>query len=219
MREPNIIGTGSSGNATIIDGILLDCGMPMKQIKPYIKEIKLVLLTHIHSDHFNGATIKAIHSLRPTVRFACGSHLAVALKALNVSPLVIDIMSPGQTYSYGPVDIEPVELVHNVPNYGYKIRFSDGVSLIYATDTSSLNGIEAKNYNYYLIEANHTEQDIHDRIKQKELEGIYAYEYQAAQNHLSREKADEWIYKNSGPSSLIYYMHEHISQHNEVNNG
>lgn len=214
MIEPLIIGTGSSGNATIIGGILLDCGMPMKQIKPYLKEIKLVCLTHIHSDHFNSATIKAIHELRPTVRFVCGLHLAVKLNEMGINPLVIDIVSPEMVYDYGAFDIEPVELVHNVTNYGYKIKFRDGVSLIYATDTSSLNGIVAKNYDYYLIEANHTEQDIHDRIKQKELDGVYAYEYQAAQNHLSREKADEWIYKNIGANSLIYYMHEHKGANN-----
>lgn len=45
-----IIGTGSSGNALVLNGcILLDCGMPFKKIKPYLKELKLVFVSHCHS--------------------------------------------------------------------------------------------------------------------------------------------------------------------------
>lgn len=48
--EYEIIGTGSSGNAVVINGsILMDCGLPWNKIKPYAKNLKIVLLTHIHS--------------------------------------------------------------------------------------------------------------------------------------------------------------------------
>lgn len=43
----NIIGTGSSGNAVLYDNsILVDIGLPYSKIKPYVKNIKLLLLTH-----------------------------------------------------------------------------------------------------------------------------------------------------------------------------
>lgn len=48
--EYEILATGSSGNCTIINhSIAIDIGIPYKKIAPYAKELKLVLLTHIHS--------------------------------------------------------------------------------------------------------------------------------------------------------------------------
>lgn len=45
-----VINTGSDGNAVVISKmILIDCGVSFKKIEPYIKTLKLVLLTHIHS--------------------------------------------------------------------------------------------------------------------------------------------------------------------------
>ena len=48
-----IISSCSSGNATIIrDIILIDCGVTFKRLEKYYKKLKIVFLTHIHSDHF-----------------------------------------------------------------------------------------------------------------------------------------------------------------------
>ncbi len=45
-----VVATGSTGNAVILnDQILIDIGVPFKKIEPYMKNLKLVLLTHIHS--------------------------------------------------------------------------------------------------------------------------------------------------------------------------
>lgn len=44
-----ILATGSSGNCVIInDSIAIDMGIPFKKIKPYAKQLRLVLLTHVH---------------------------------------------------------------------------------------------------------------------------------------------------------------------------
>ena len=52
--EYNIISTGSKGNAVVInDVILIDCGVSFRALKDVYKNIKIVLLTHIHSDHFS----------------------------------------------------------------------------------------------------------------------------------------------------------------------
>ena len=57
--EYEIISSSSTGNATIIrDIILIDCGVTFKKLEKYYKKLKIVLLTHIHSDHFNNATFK-----------------------------------------------------------------------------------------------------------------------------------------------------------------
>ena len=48
--ECEVIQTGSKGNCVILDGrIAVDMGVTYKSIEPYLKDLKLVLLTHIHS--------------------------------------------------------------------------------------------------------------------------------------------------------------------------
>lgn len=45
-----IIASGSSGNAVVINGFLMiDCGISFKSLKNVYKNLKIVLLTHIHS--------------------------------------------------------------------------------------------------------------------------------------------------------------------------
>ena len=72
IPQYKIIATGSKGNAILYHNcILVDCGVPFTLLKPYYKDIKLVLLTHIHGDHFNIQTIKKLAFERPSIRFGC----------------------------------------------------------------------------------------------------------------------------------------------------
>ena len=71
MIRYNIIATGSTGNAVKINDILIDCGVSFKKLKDVYKHIKLVLLTHEHSDHFRTPTIRKLAAERPTLRFGC----------------------------------------------------------------------------------------------------------------------------------------------------
>lgn len=48
--EYDIIATGSRGNAVVINNnILIDVGVPFKSLENFYKNLKIVLLTHIHS--------------------------------------------------------------------------------------------------------------------------------------------------------------------------
>ncbi len=48
--EYEIISSGSQGNAVVINkNILIDVGVSFKALKNVYKDLKLVLLTHIHS--------------------------------------------------------------------------------------------------------------------------------------------------------------------------
>lgn len=216
MRIPyHIISTGSKGNAVIInDFILVDCGVPYKAIKPFVSQLKLVLLTHIHSDHFRPSTLRRLSSERPTLRFACGSWLVSDLVAAGVSSQNIDILECGTMYRYGICDVIPVSLVHNVPNCGYKIHFREG-KVFYATDTNNLNGIAAKDYDLYMVEANYEDDVILQKIADKKEAGEYAYEIQAMKNHLSKAKCDDFIYRNIGSAGEYVYLHCHVEEDSE----
>lgn len=208
----NVVSTGSKGNAVVInDCILIDCGVPFKLLASHTKALKLVLLTHEHGDHFNAATVRKLHQQRPTLRFGCCEWMIPHLLAAGVDSRVIDVYVPylPAFLMYGPsLSIRTQMLTHNVPNCGYHIHMN-GKRLFYATDTGTLDGVEAKGYDWYLVEANHTEADIAARIAEKQAVGEYAYEYRAAENHLSREQAEDWLYQQMGPHSQYVFLHGH----------
>ena len=80
MIDYNIIATGSKGNAVVIDQkILIDCGVSFKALSKVYRALKLVLLTHIHGDHFQPTTLRLLAEKRPTLRFACCAWLCKPL--------------------------------------------------------------------------------------------------------------------------------------------
>ena len=140
----NVIATGSDGNATIInESIVVDIGVPYKAIKHHVKRFQLVLLTHIHGDHFNPATVKRLAMERPTIRWGCCEWMVKPLLDAGVYKRQIDVYLPDHfaRYSRQGISIKPVRTPHNVPNCAYQIKTPDG-SAFYATDCGSLDGIE-----------------------------------------------------------------------------
>lgn len=213
----NIIATGSSGNAVLInDEILIDIGVPWAKLKPYAKQIKLVLLTHVHGDHFKPATVRALHRERPAVRFGCCEWMVEPLVDAGVSKRVIDVVStnsndPALMYK-GIAIVQPWPTPHNVPNCAWTISIQTGENwedIFYATDLATLDGIEAKNYTMYFLEANHSRAEIEARIAAKHAAGEFAYEEAAARNHMSREQAEDWLARNAGPNSKYILLHQH----------
>lgn len=211
--DVEVIATGSQGNAVVIGGeILIDCGVPYKKIAHIVPTLKLVLLTHRHQDHFNPTTIRRLHKERPTLRFGCCEWLVSCLVKASVSPGVIDIYNPlfGCVYGYAKnrILVSPFTLCHDVENCGYQITYKRE-KILYATDTSTLDHVTAKGFDLYLIEANHTEDELADRIQRKTESGEYVYEHRVERTHLSRESADAWLAMNAGRDSKVIYLHQH----------
>lgn len=214
----NIISTGSKGNAVIInDRLLIDCGVNYKQLSPYVSGLQLVLLTHIHGDHFYPSTIRKLAKMRPTLRFGCCRWLVKPLIELGVQKWRIDVYIPDLINNYGEnLKVQTFLLCHNVPNCGYRI-YIDGEKLFYATDTNNLIGITAPNYDLYMVEANYEDEEIQERIRAKEEAGIFPYEYNVLKNHLSKQKCDDFIAANAGAKSEYIYMHGHIDKEENKN--
>lgn len=199
-----IINSNSEGNGLIIeDTILIDCGITFKSIKDYYKKLEIVLLTHIHQDHFNKSTIKKLASERPTLRFGCCHWLVKELIECGVNKKNIDIYEIGKIYSYRYFKVIPINLYHDVPQCGYKLKIN-GNKLIYATDTERINHIDAKNYDYYFIEGNYeNDEELHSRAVND------FYELRVKKTHLSKVQATEWLMQNMGENSKYVFMHEH----------
>lgn len=211
----DILATGSSGNALVINGeILVDCGVPMKKLRESgcLKSLQLVLLTHEHGDHFNSATVRALHRERPALRWVCCKWMVPLLLEDGVDKCAIILVKPGKWYQCGfPIQFRAETLIHDVENCGYHLKL-DYETAFYATDTGTLDHIEAKNYDYYLIESNHTKAEIEARIADKLSRGEFSYEVRSARNHLSQEQALEWLARNAGPNSQYVFLHQHMEK-------
>lgn len=209
-----IIASGSKGNAVVVeDKILIDCGVSFKALKDYYQNIKIILLTHIHSDHFNKKTISKLAKERPTLRFGCCEWLVQDLINCGVDKRNIDLYESDYSYPYSSeLEVGIFELNHDVPNCGYKI-FINNFKYFYATDTCSLDNVEAKDYDMYFIEGNYEDKDELEKRKQKHIEkGEYYYEDRVEKTHLSQVKATEWLMKNMKTNSKYIFMHQHMER-------
>ncbi|MCL2220983.1 MAG: MBL fold metallo-hydrolase [Oscillospiraceae bacterium] len=216
MVDYEIIATGSKGNALVLNNsILIDLGVPWKAIKGVSHKLQLVILTHKHGDHFNRSTIRRLAQERPTVRWCVPEWLVERLLACEVKKRNIDVMEMDKRVSYSFfLSVCPQKTTHNVENCCWHIFIHDNekgapVSVFYATDTNSLDRIEAKGYDLYFVEANYTESEITERIRRKQENDEFVHEWEVLKNHLSKESAEDWLYKNMAQHSQYVLLHQH----------
>lgn len=200
----NVLKSGSHGNCVIyLDSIAVDMGIPYKIIEPYKKQLKLVLIGHYHSDHLKLSTIQKLAFEHPLLRFAGGQFIKDKLPGIKN----FDVLESGKIYDYGQFKISPVTLYHDCPTFGFRI-FQGETKILHCTDTYTLEGISAPNYDLYSIEHNYCEESINKRIEEKQKRGEFCYEIGAKNSHLSEQQARDFIFKNRKESSQVLRLHE-----------
>lgn len=214
MIKYEIVSTGSTGNCIIVnDYLMLDCGLSYSKIIKYLDDIKIIFICHEHGDHLKKTTIKRIAYEKPTIKFLVGNFLVNELVELGVNKKNIITFDIGKWYDIGIFKVKMDYLFHDVPNNCLHIEFKNGDKLFYATDTSSMEHIEAKNYNLYLIEANYlTDDELREKIKEQEEKGEYSYYKRVLDTHLSQLQAINWLDKNKGINSEYHFIHQHIDK-------
>ena len=146
------------------------------------------------------------------LRFGCCEWLVESLINCGVSKRNVDIYTDKEVFEYNNFCKIKVDYTnHNVPNCAYHI-FMQKESLFYATDTNDLMNISAKDYDLYMVESNYDEDEILERIRSKVELGQYCYEYEVLNNHLSHEKAMNFIYDNIGSNGKYILMHQHVEK-------
>ena len=206
----NIISSSSKGNCYIYNkDLMLDIGVSFAKIKPYIRNLKLLLLTHRHQDHINRKTLQKLIYEMPTLKIVCGEWMVQLLVDLGVNKKNIYILKLNKKYDLGKYIIEPVEAIHDVPNCGYKITIkATNYRIFHITDTSNVSHIEAKNFNLYCIESNYKDEilEYHKQICGNEDEMYYLD--RVDKTHLSYSKANDFLINNMGDNSQFEYIHQ-----------
>lgn len=204
-----IINSGSDGNCIVIDGFfMIDCGLSYKKIKDKLKNIKLIFISHSHQDHLNKVTIRKISYEKPTIKFVVGSTdlinmlLDCGIRSSNIFALVSN-----KWYDLGMLRLRLEPLEHDVPNHLCKFEINNKRG-IYIVDTNTVDNVDAKNYDLYLIEANYM-QDVLEKHKQELDENCeYDHLYRVQNVHLSYEQANSFLIENMGNNSIYEYIHK-----------
>ena len=205
MGIAKVISSGSEGNAVIYNNaIMVDCGVSFKALEAVKRSLKIVLLTHKHSDHLKIRTLQRLQAERPTLRVACGDFLLEELPCIKN----IDVLQVGKIYDYGAFRVSPVKLYHDVPNFGWRIFLPNGQKIFHATDTVHLEGISAKGYDLYAIEHNYCEEYIQEAIEEARANGEYTHAYGNINTHLSIQQARAFIETNRKESSEVLELHK-----------
>jgi hypothetical protein lmonL_18341 len=205
MIQAKVISSGSEGNAVIYNNaIMVDCGVSLKALQEVKRSLKIVLLTHKHSDHLKIRTLQRLQAERPTLRIACGDFLLEELPCIKN----IDVLQVGKIYDYGAFKVSPIKLYHDVPNFGWRIFLPNGQKIFHATDTVHLEGISAKGYDLYAIEHNYCEEYIQQAIEEARANGEYTHAYGSIKTHLSIQQARAFIEANRKESSEVLELHK-----------
>lgn len=218
----NIISSSSKGNCYIYNkDLMLDIGVNFVKIKPYIRDLKLLLLTHRHQDHINRKTLQKLIYEMPTLKIVCGEWIVQLLIDLGVSKKNIYVLKINKKYDLGKYIIEPVEAIHDVPNCGYKIIIkATNYKIFHITDTSSLDGIEAKGFDMFSIESNYNEelleQHIQECIENNDDENKLFYLQRVAKTHLSDRSCTDFLLENMGNNSIYEKIHQSSYNYKEV---
>lgn len=209
-----IISSSSKGNCIVLNNnILLDCGIAYKHIIKYINNIKIIFISHRHSDHLRPSTIKMIAYQHPNIKFVVAHYLVKDLLELGVlKKNILCITNLNSWYDIGIFKIKLDMLIHDEPNCSISIDLS-GYKVFYATDTSTLDYVNASGYDLYFIEANYeTDEEIQKSIDKSREEGKFNYLERVRHTHLSQLQALDWLNINKSAESVYIFIHQHIEE-------
>lgn len=137
-----------------------------------------------------------------------GSEFVVEkLVECGVSKKNIYILKSGKKYDLGLLKVKLEELYHDTPNYALKWQINDKKG-IYIVDTNSVEHIQAKNYDLYLIENNYQEALLQEHIDNCENKDMLYYLHRVPRTHLSSEQANSFLIENMGENSTYEYIHQ-----------
>ena len=213
----NIIGSSSKGNCIVVEDILmLDCGVTYTKIKKHLSKTKLIFISHSHQDHLLPSTIKKIAYNFPTIKFLTGSEVVVEkLVECGVNKKNIYILKSDKKYDLRLLKVKLEELYHDTSNYALKWQIN-GKKGIYIVDTNSVDHIQAKDYDLYLIENNYQKALLQEHIDNCEDENMLYYLNRVPHTHLSSEQANSFLIENMGDNSVYEYIHQSDYNYKEV---
>ena len=213
-----ILGTGSTGNAVLIDDkILIDCGLGVKKLMPYLSNVRHLFITHRHSDHLNISVLKNITKSLSQSIIRYGLHVntdcynMIRDKAPDLAEIIeTDRLTGSSDFEIKMGDdiyrVETYPLYHDVENQGFVFTKNGQSTLIHATDTSTMKDAPQRQYDVILVEGNYDESKLIEYLQSEDRNT----RYRAARNlrHLSIQAHENFVKSHSHPETQSLMLHE-----------
>lgn len=205
------IASGSSGNAYIVSDahttILLECGIPFKQIQKAInfEPIDACLISHSHQDH-----CKAVNDI---LKAGIDVYMLSETKAeLNLPDRHnLHTIEPHQPfYISSRWKIHPFEVSHDVPNTGYILSASLGEQIVFFTDTYYTKHT-FPNTTHWIVECNFIKEKLDNNLYQGDLHTTLRN--RIVKSHMSLETLKDMFKANDLSMTKEIYL-THLSDSN-----
>ena len=218
----NVLGSGSSGNATLIVSgetrILIDCGLPAREIARRLvavgetaDRLDAIVITHEHSDHIRGlaALVKNLDIRVFISPFALKSAKAgIEERSLNS----VEHIAADKPFEIDSIKLRPIRAPHDsadplvfaVESQGVKIAVVTDLGHIPKSVSDSLKGMDA-----LVLEANH---DL-DRLKASPYPWSLKQRVMSKRGHLSNDETARFL-REDYDGSARYVVLAHLSREN-----
>ncbi len=162
-----LLGSGSSGNATLVSSgdthLLIDCGLFARRIVRQLGELGVspdrlsgILITHEHTDHVRGlgTLLRGLEVPVVLSRLTAGG-----ISSLN-GDVALQFFDVGEPFKIGRLEIHPFAVSHDAADpCGFTFR-SRGVQVSYVTDLGCMTELvrqRVQGAHCLVIESNHDE--------------------------------------------------------------
>lgn len=230
FTDITMYGSGSSGNSLYIKpyNVIIDLGLSYKHYDENIfYDIKYILLTHEHGDHFHVASIDRISKKFPHITFVLSEHLLEKAKEifnkknrdfskinyqiLTDKPIIYEIKNDNYAViTYTVTDHG------DIPNVSYTIKGFEPINnienpvILYASDLTTTEpkhhteGLpKDESYNLMFLEANYSAEEVYDVLQHD------PYDRKALGNlrHLSEDSAFNYVRRYLDSNGLFIPLH------------
>lgn len=209
-----VVGSGSSGNSYILksggDVLIIDIGCKFAEIIRFVDDLRKIAgcaATHTHLDHLNKSTAKEF--IRRGIPVFCGEKVYEELlkegSIRGIKPLPM-----AQKTFVGGFTIQPFEVSHNVPNYGFLIVTPTKERIVFVTDAMGCP-YNFKDIDCIMVECNHDDDTLIDNFVNAEQSRSHP------ENHMGLEDCIDFCKRNVSLSTkqivLIHMSHTNINEY------
>ena len=191
--------SGSQGNLSVINNVIVDFGVSLKEFKSLInlEGIKYALITHKHRDHLNFPVLKYLikNNIKVYSNYETYDYIINNASFKREFIFGLSIFEPGDYLMLDGFMIKAYAGIHDVDVNIYE--FTDtNENLIYATDTKSFINVPNIKYDYLLIEFNY------------DNENINIEEHKNSARHSSIINSQMFCNDHKKENSVIVKLHE-----------
>lgn len=161
------IASSSSGNCYLLRAsggqtLILEAGVKLLEVKKKIdfdlSQITGVLVTHLHADHSGYITEFQKAGIYCYMNEATKENKFGQYEYYNVN-----ILKAKHTYQIGTFKVLPIDLKHDVPNFGYLIDHPESGLFCFITDTHYCT-YKFPGLNNVIIEANYSDEIVNKKL-------------------------------------------------------